>query len=392
MVFGDAAELQAYQNLVSVFESRHPTIKVELLHIPGQAEYRQRLALDFAAGTAADVALLNYQRYVPFAAGDALEPLGPYLAQSRLIQESDFYPQALDAFRWRRQLLCLPQNISGLMVYYNKNLFEAAGWPYPADNWTRDEFLTTARALTRDMDSDGQIDQYGLGIEPSLPRLAPFIWQNNGSLLEGSVPRGLGLNQPQALQALQWLVDLQVKYHVVPDAMAEASESSESRFLNGRTAMFVNTRRGVPIYRNITAFDWDVTALPRHKVGRRANILYSDGYCLTAGAKNKAAAWAFIEFASSVEGQTIIATAGYVVPSLIAVADSSAFLDLATRPQNSRAFLGEIPYLRRAPLLPHWDEIEDIASDEIKSAFYGQVTVAEAVRTAEQQARDYFLR
>ncbi len=392
MVFGDAAELQAYRNLVNAFESSHSVIRMELLHIPGQAEYRQRLALDLAGGTVADVVLLNYQRYAPFAASNALEPLGPYLAQSVRLHESDFYPQALDAFRWKRQLLCLPQNVSGLMVYYNKDLFDAASLPYPADDWTRDEFLAVARALTRDLDGDGQADQYGLGVEPSLSRLAPFIWQNNGSLLEGIVPRSLGLSQLPAQLAFQWFTELQTKHNVVPDAATEATEDNESRFLNGRTAMFINTRRGVPSYRRSMTFVWDTAPLPRHKVGRRANILYSEGYCMTANAQDKDAAWAFIEFASSIEGQTIIATAGYVVPSLMAVAESPVFLDPVARPQNSRVFLDEIPYLRRTPLLSHWDAIEDIASGEIQGAFYGQITVADAARAAEQQTQDYFLR
>jgi multiple sugar transport system substrate-binding protein len=392
MVFGDAGELQAYTNLVNAFESSHPAIRIELLHIPGQAEYRRRLALDLAGGLAPDVVLLNYQRYAPFAASNALEPLGPYLARSVHLHEADFYPQALDAFRWKRQLLCLPQNVSGLMVYYNKDLFDAARLPYPADDWTRDEFLAVAQALTRDLDGDGQIDQYGLGLEPSLSRLAPFVWQNSGSLLEGVVPRSLGLSQPPAQQALRWFAELQTRHHVVPDAATEAAEDSESRFLNGRTAMFINTRRGVPGYRRSMAFVWDTAPLPRHKVGRRANLLYSEGYCMTASAQDKDAAWAFIEFASSIEGQTLIAAAGYVVPSLMAVAESPTFLDPGARPQNSRAFLDEIPYLRRTPLLPHWDAIEEIASGEIKGAFYGQITVAEAARAAEQQTQDYFLR
>ncbi|MGH2521810.1 MAG: extracellular solute-binding protein, partial [Anaerolineales bacterium] len=58
MVFGDPAELEAYQDLVSAFEQRHPDIRVELIHIPSQTDYRQRLAVDFAAGTPADVVLL----------------------------------------------------------------------------------------------------------------------------------------------------------------------------------------------------------------------------------------------------------------------------------------------------------------------------------------------
>src|SRR5690606_31675953 len=124
--------------------------------------YRQRLAADFSAGTPADVVLLNYRRYAPFAYKNQIEPLTQYLAQSKLIQEADFYPQTIEPFKWNGDLMCIPQNLSSLVVYYNKNLFDQANLAYPKDDWTWEDFLATAQALTKDTDGDGTIDQYGL--------------------------------------------------------------------------------------------------------------------------------------------------------------------------------------------------------------------------------------
>ena len=219
---------------------------LDLIHIPDQGDYRQRLALDFAAGTPADVVLLNYRSYGQFAAQGALEPLGPYLDASEVIQPADFYAQALDPFHWKGVLTCIPQNLSSLVVYYDKALFDAAGLAYPADDWTWDEFLATAQALTKDIDGDGQTDQFGLGTEASILRLAPFIWQNGGELVvlnDKGAPVRLALDSPAAKEAFQWFVDLQVEHHVVPNAEEEAAEDSESRFQNGRTAMYLNSRR-----------------------------------------------------------------------------------------------------------------------------------------------------
>ena len=50
MVFGDPAEKAAYETLVAAFEERRPAVDIELQHIPSQADYRQRLGADFAAG------------------------------------------------------------------------------------------------------------------------------------------------------------------------------------------------------------------------------------------------------------------------------------------------------------------------------------------------------
>lgn len=389
IVWGDPAEKAAYERIVQVFRQRHPTIDVLLTHIPGQNDYRRRIAADFAAGQPADVVLLNYRRMTTFAAKGALEPLGPYLGRSTTIKEADFFQEALDPFRYNGTLMCIPQNISSLVVYYNKQLFDQAGLAYPEDSWTWEEFLQTAKTLTKDTDGDGQIDQYGVGIEPTAIRVAPFIWQNGGEVVDDpAAPTRLTLDTPEARAAVQWFVDLQTTHHVVPDAVQAEAEDSESRFQNGRTAMFFDSRRAVPTLREIQGFDWDVAGLPQGQ--QPATILHSDAYCMAAKTANKAAAWTFVEFANSPEGQQIIAETGRTVPSLRAVAQSPAFLEPQAKPANSQVFLDVIPAIRAVPSINGWEDIEAVIDNEIERAFYGQASVDEALTAAAQNAQQYF--
>ena len=391
MVFGDPAEYNAYEELVNAFNISQTEVQVALSHVPSAQEYRNRLVTEFAAGAPPDVTLMNYRRFAEFAANDMLEPIGPYLDGSEIINREDFYNAAVEAFVWQDSLYCLPQNISSLVVYYNRDLFDAAGLDYPADRWDWAEFVDTAVSLTKDIDGDGSIDQYGLGIEPSLFRLAPFIWQNAGPLVDNQErPRRLTLTRPPSLAALKWFTDLHNVYHVVPGREEEAGQDSESRFLNGTTAMFLNSRRGVPAYREIKDFAWDVAPLPVGK--QEAGILHSDAYCLSSTTADKEAAWKFIEFANSVEGQTIIAHSGRTVPSLIEIAESDAFLDPSQPPSRARVFIDNAPTLQRVPIMSNWPEIEDVASQEIERAFYGDITPEVAAKLAFQRTEEYFLR
>mgnify|MGYP002622642788 FL=1 len=95
---------------------------------------------------------------------------------------------------------------------------------------------------------------------------------------------------------------------MVPNRLEEAAQDSESRFVAGTTAMFFDSRRGTPTYREIKGFVWDVAPLPRNQ--EVAGVLHSDAYCLSSNTANKEAAWTFIEFANSFAGQTIIARSG----------------------------------------------------------------------------------
>ena len=389
MVFGDPAELAAYQKLVDSFGQKYPDVQVELIQIPGQSDYRKRLSADIVAGNPADVVLINYRRFASFANAGALEPLGPYLEKSKLIKEADFYPEAIQPYKWNGQLACIPQNISSLVVYYNKDLFDQAGVPYPAEDWTWQDFLSAARTLTQDGDNDGNTDQFGAGISAELIRLAPFIWQAGGTIVDDEAkPFTLMLDTEEAFTTGEFFFGLQTNDHVVPNAEQEASEDSETRFINGTLAMFFNSRRGVPTYRDSAKFDWDVAALPQLK--EPATILHSDAYCLPSASKNKDAAWAFIEYANSVEGQTVIAETGRTVPSLISVANSPAFLDQNSKPVNSRVFLDVIPSIRALPIHPNWAEIEEIASEELARGFYGETDVYDAMLRAVQRTEEYF--
>lgn len=389
LISGDPTDEAAYQQLIDAFTAEHADIAVNLINIPSGGDFRKRLAADFAAGTPPDLFLINYRNLGRFAAGGAVEPLTDYLATSVLIKTDDYYPQALAAFQWNGEQLCMPQNMSSPVIYYNKALFDAAGFTYPTDDWTWDGFLETAVVMTRDTDNDGATDIYGFGIDPTLVRAAPFIWMNGGDLVDNpAAPTRLTLDTPESKEALQWFMALQLVHQVTPDAIAEEAESSLSRFINGRLAMFIDSRRAVPEFRAITAFDWDVAALP---VGKTlASILHSDAFCLAAAGQQKDAAWTFLEFANSAAGQTILAGTGRIVPSRIDLATAPAFLDPAAKPANSQAFLDAIPHIRNLPLMATWSDIEGIVNTELKNAFYGTATLDEALQAANEHSAEFF--
>jgi multiple sugar transport system substrate-binding protein len=196
-------------------------------------------------------------------------------------------------------------------------------------------------------------------------------------LESGLRPIRLALDSRAAREAVEWFVELQTVHGVVPDALAETAESSESRFLNGRTAMFLDSRRGTPTARAVEGLEWDVAALPT--AVEPAGILHSDAYCMAAATEDKAAAWTFIEFANSPTGQAIVAESGRTVPSLIEVATSESFLDPSAAPANSQVWLETVDTLRAVPVMAAWVDIEELTGDELERAFYGQAGVDEVI-------------
>jgi multiple sugar transport system substrate-binding protein len=391
MIWGEPAEKEAYDELVAGFSKKAPQIKVNIVYVPSQTSFRNRLTADLAAGTPPDVFLYNYRRYAVFAARDTVEPLDAYVAQSKSLKLGEFYRETLDPYFFKKKLYGIPQNLSSLVVYYNTDLFDKANLPYPKNDWTWDDFVRTAKALTKDTNGDGIPEQYGLGTDAVVFRMAPFIWQNGGDLVDNpEEPTRLTLNAPATRAALEWFMEFQTKHKVVPHRVQEQARNSESRFMDGTLAMYLNSRRGVPTYRDIKTFGWDVAPLPRGK--ERVGLLHSDAFFMASGSNNKPAAWAFIEYASSVEGQTILARSGRTVPSLKSVAQSSAFLNPNEKPKSNRVFLDVIPYIRAVPLMQTWAEIEALVSEDIERAYHGDTTLERAIQTATERTRRLFAR
>jgi multiple sugar transport system substrate-binding protein len=391
LVFGEPEELKAFRAVAREFERREPGVQVRLIEASDRSDLIARVSTSIAGGTPPDLFLINYRFFGQFASRGALEPIEDRVARSELFEESDFYPQALEAFRFDGKLTCLPQNISSLVVYYNRDLFARAGVDPPQQGWTWHELVEKALALTRDDDGDGNPDQYGLGVEPSLIRLAPFVWSNGAELVDDVAdPTRFTLDSTAAQAALKEFFDLRQLHLVVPSELEIEAEDDESRFLNGRTAMVLSSRRSTPAFRTITAFDWDVAPLPRHK--KPVGILHSDAYCLTAAAKNKDAAWRFMEFALGPQGQRITARSGRTVPSLIEVSRSDAFLDPKAKPASSQVFLDTIRIIRRVPNISTWPEIEDASEGILEGGLYEGVSSKEVARQLTAQTEGMFAR
>jgi len=408
--WGDLAEQAAYEQVIAEFESEHPNIDVQIDYTPGQGDYLRKIATDFASGDPADVFLINYRQYGQYAARGALAPIGPYLDASTEIAAADYAPIPMDAFSYRGgEHVCMPLNVSSLVVYYNVDLFAANNVPLPTDGWAWGEFVAAAIVLTQDTDGDGVTDQFGVAVEPIFYRMASFIWSAGGEIVDDQTnPTTLTLDTPEAIEGIEKFISLGVTgYNVVPSEEEVAAEDDGARFMRGGAAMFLQSRREVPTLREIDSFTWDVAPLP--VITLPATVLHSDAFCMAKAAENKDAVWAFIEYAAGEDGQLILAETGRIVPALNSVAASDVFLKglpiagfdngdagetpitvESMPPASSQVYIDNVSIMRRFPTLSTWPEIEDAFNAEFDRAFYEEVDVQAAIQAATANAKDAF--
>jgi len=154
----NASEIQALQREIPQFATESG-VTIKLNPFSGQ----EKLYAMMAAGQAPDIFYTNTT------VRDRLAAEGHLLDMREVSQDDPFldrlWPQVVEEGTAVDGGLYSIGNWSFTAgIYYNKDLFDAAGAPYPDTAWTWDDMVSVARALTKDEDRDGKPERYGLFI------------------------------------------------------------------------------------------------------------------------------------------------------------------------------------------------------------------------------------
>lgn len=241
------------------FTKANPGIQVEIVS-PGASwtAVEEKLKTSIAGG-----APLSYYQNgwgFWFDVQPALMELTPLLARDKIDPHTTFVPTAVDFFTLNGKIWGLPLvGISVDALAYNADLFDAAGLAHPLANpddpsFTMDRFLEYAQKLTKaDSLHFGFGGTVGGGEIDGIERPTYF----GGGPWDDTAGKAL-MDQPPALQGLQFFQDLRDKYHVQPNADQVKSIGAKGDiFTSGKIGMQV-------IYGYIPklSFTWAIAPLP----------------------------------------------------------------------------------------------------------------------------------
>lgn len=367
--WGSLDEIETLKPLLARFEREHPDVRVELLHIPD--EYPHKVRLMAAAGKMPDVLFLENQTLPGFAARKVLRDLGPFLAQGPALRAADFYPQTLAALTWRGTLYAIPRDLSNLVIFYNQDLFDRAGVPYPAAGWTYADMVAKAKAIAQ-----GD-ERFGVGFAPYPLYWLPYLWSDGVDVFSPDLSR-CTLLDPPVLASLRRYHDLRWRHRVAPTEAQVGNARMSQLFAQGKLAMMVGGRWVVPGFRKKVAFRWDVAPFPR---GLAGSVVDADasGWAISKACARPDQAWKLIRFLAGKDACAAFAASGLIVPARPDVARSEAFLGGAP-PRSSRVFLDVIPESRPTLTTPSYDEIVYELIDGLGPAWNGEAGLEETLK------------
>jgi multiple sugar transport system substrate-binding protein len=337
-----------------------------------------------AGGDAPDIIFLGNGDYPFFAERGALKPLDEYIKRDGL-DLSDVFPGALALYEFQGKQWGFPVDFPNQELFYNVTMFQEAGLPEPSpdwedDSWNWDALLTTAQKLTRDLDGDGRIDDWGFQVKTDFRGWWVWVAANGGEVFKKD-GKGLALDQKPAIDALQFLGDMIHKHKVSPTVELANAMGGYEMFLGGNVGMATFWPAIGRLRDEIKDFEWNVVPHPQGAVGRAA-AGGGTGHFISASTKHPEEAWTLMKFLVSEECVYLWTKIMGVVPPLQSVAESDVFLIPGAPPANILVFTEAAPYLRPDPRHTQFAQVSSILGEELDYLWLNRKTAAEAVQGA----------
>lgn len=376
--WGSPEEAASHKAVGDAFMETHPDIKLEYYNEPW-GDYFTKVETLWASGDSAAIPDVLFLWPTPkYAAQGVLENLDSYIEKSGYNLD-DYWPALLESASYDGSVYGFPRDISVEALYYNKDMFDQAGIPYPDETWTWDDLLSAAEQLTV-KDASGKTERYGLGMEAGKWQL--WVGQNGGTILDDMRnPSKCSLNDPAAAEAIQFFADLLNNGYAMRDADLSQAGGDAGVFSSGQAAMIIQNSSRVSAF-NAAGLNYDVAVVPIPDGGQRSASAGGAAWVMSTASDNKDAAWTFLSWLQSTDGgQKLYTESGEIFPALRSVAESEAFLAQENPPANRQAFLteGENAKVGRFGYFPEWSEIDSIIGAELSKVWTGEAQPADVL-------------
>lgn len=280
----DFHHLHNLQDAKASFERAHPDVQVVIEQATDHYELLQAYKSDEAPD------MIESGGWSLFNHKGMFVDLLPYIEGVPGLAE-DFNPGLIRVACKDGNLPGLPVDIALPLILYRKDLFDAAGLPYPTEDWTWDEMMAMAEKLTIRGD-DGVARQFGFGFGVDIEEIEPFVMRNGGRYLsaDGSTSRG-HVDQPAVIEAFQKLIDAHRVHRVIRNP-GEPSGAGELH--QGFAMIFGFTWFAGGLVINRASDQFGVVGLPNMPGGEQSNMVYMGAAGVTSKSRHPQLAWEFV--------------------------------------------------------------------------------------------------
>ncbi|QHZ47148.1 ABC transporter substrate-binding protein [Bacillus sp. NSP9.1] len=328
--------------IFKAFEKENPGVNVEMVYAPYD-KFNDKFLTMSAGGDQPDLVWIQPSAFGQLVSKNVLMDLS-----DKEINKDEYLPNILEMGQVDGKQYALIRDAATFQMGYNKDMFDAAGVPYPSDDWTWDDFLNAAKKLTKV--EGGKTVQFGIENYYT----GEILVQNGGSYISQD-GKTVTVDSPESIEAIQFGSDLINKYKVQPTS-AQAHGMS-NLFLTGKAAMkLIGPWDWADIEKNVS-FEWDVAPMPAGKAGNVSAASYLP-IGIGKGTKHPEEAFELLKFLSSGKGQDIQIDTINAIPVMKRHADKITAMKNAPENADSlETLLRKGKTVMNAPYTPEYAEI-----------------------------------
>jgi ABC-type glycerol-3-phosphate transport system substrate-binding protein len=303
---GAANELAGWQAVTDAanaqLKEKGITITIQKINTSSWDEYYQKITAQIAGGNIPDIGRIAESLMPQVISKDQVVELTPYLSE---IDMSQYFEGTLDnAGKQNGKSYGLPSGVYQFLLYYNKDMFDAKGIPYPSSDWdnpiTLEQVVEYSKKLTEGEGATKKFGYYGNADIFAIGSLAgEYLYKIDGTYQFTD-------NHKKAFDMLNTMLTVDLS---MPTPVDTKIMGGMDMFRAGRVAMCNEGTWWQQTVRDITDFNVGIAAAPAVQ-GKAKSSAFIDNYVIWKGGKYEKESWEALKAIFSEEGFNELAKTG----------------------------------------------------------------------------------
>ncbi|MDS7593904.1 sugar ABC transporter substrate-binding protein [Agrobacterium tumefaciens] len=368
-------DIQPAPNLIKEFNAQNNGIKIEYRQIQFDDVVSEAMRA-YSTGKAPDIIAIDNPNHAMFASRGAFLDLTDKIKESTVIKPENYFPGPLKSATWDGKYYGVPKATNTIALYYNKDLFKAAGLDPEKAPQTWDELVETARKL-----NDPSKNIYGITFSAKANEEGTFQFLPWAQMGGASYKAINGEGAVRALTIWKQILDEKL---TSPDTLTRSQWDSTATFNAGNAAMAISGPWEIDRMLADAKFEWGTALLPVPQEGaQRSSAMGDYNWAIFSKTKHPDEAFKALEFFASKDdtmyknfGQLPARADLPVPPTGNAVKDAA----LAT-------FIEQLKYAQPRGPSPEWPKISKAIQDAIQAALTGQMEPKAALDQAAEKIK-----
>ena len=370
----DYSNTEYYKKMFDAFSAKHPDIQYEVVEFAAD-EYPTVIQTQLAGKQNFDVV---FNKDLPtlslLVSQGHIEPLDSFIAADSEFDTKN-YSGLIEQLVVEGKTYGVPFRKDNSLLYYNKDLFDAAGVEYPKDGMTMQEYADLAEKMTS---GSGNDKVYGAHMHTWPSNVTQYARRTEVyTPIDSSTYESL-------LPYYQTQLDLQSKGYIQDFGVLKSSSIHYSGvFYNQQAAMLEIGTWFINMLCENATFNWGVVSLPNDAgIGNEVAVGGVTPVSIGAYGKNKEAAWQFIKYICGEEGALVVAQSG-ILPGYGSDAVFEIFDSLPQTYPGAPEGLSEyidLPYIIEFPMTAKAKDIITVIEEEHSAIMTGTAGPEEGLK------------